>query len=108
MMLNNVMLEADLRRDPEMLETGVCVLYVMHQGDHVEHSNFEVHAYDSLGEACMKTLKRRMRIRIAGKLAECPCEDDEGARCGRVFIEAEHVEVMPKSVPVEELAHRRN
>ena len=77
MRLNSVQLEADLRREPEMPNTGVCILYVTHLAyNSDEPSNFEVHVHGKQAKACMDKLKRRDGVRIVGRLRSAPARTE--------------------------------
>lgn len=110
--LNNIFIEGNLTKDPEIRQTGkgtpVCNLSVasnryIHNGDEKtkEVSFFDVEVWAKQAEACKAFLAKGRGVRIRGRLKQDRWQDESGKWQTRVKIVSENVEFKPQFQPKE-------
>ena len=104
--LNNVILEGNLTRDPELKYTPsgteVCLMSVANNRYYKkadekvqEVSYIDVEAWAGLGVTCKEYLSKGRGVRVVGRLKQDRWTDADGNSRSRVKLVAEHVDFKP-------------
>lgn len=108
--LNSILLEGNLVKDPverrTPQDTVICGLTIAvnrsykKAEDYVkEVSYFEIEAWSTLAESCLKHLCKGRGVRVVGRLKQDRWVDDEEKSHSKIKIVAEHVEFKPLFTP---------
>ncbi len=106
-MLNSVLIDGNLTRDPEVRTTSkgtkVCNFglasnryYEVEEEKVQEVSFFDIESWSKLGEACANNLTKGRGVRVIGRLKQDRWQNDEGQNRSRVKIVAEHIVFKPR------------
>ena len=104
--LNQIILEGNLVRDAELVQTSVCEVlkatvavdrfYKNKDGETVkEVSYFDIETYGILAERIGSRCKKGRAIRIVGCLKQDKWKGSDGKEHSRVWIVAEHIDLKP-------------
>lgn len=106
--LNQIILEGNLVRDAELVQTSVCEVlkatvavdrfYKNKDGETVkEVSYFHIEAYGILAERIGSKCKKGRAIRVIGRLKQNRWKDSDGKEHSIVLVIAEHIDFKPDS-----------